>query len=146
MCSGGKNLFHLSDPFASLGLDLHPEEVHPIILAFFQFGERFFLDEDFLSDQRLCLFNLVDPLELEDETAWLRGGLQNFVRLGLTFFVLDENLTIEGKTVKVFSEIRHLHLSLDPVGFDHPPDGEKILLHRPLSRFLKKSRNLLKSV
>jgi hypothetical protein len=56
--------------------------------------------------------------------------------------ILDEDLSIERKMVEILSKIIYLDLSLDAMGFNHPSDGQKIFLHEPSLRFLKKSRNL----
>jgi hypothetical protein len=57
--------------------------------------------------------------------------LQDFIGLRSALFVLDEDLVIRNETAEVFAKILHLHLPLDPVGFHHPADGEKIFLHSP---------------
>ena len=59
----------------------------------------------------------------------MRDNLQDLIGLWMADPVFDDDLLIEKKLIDLFSEILDFDLPLDPMGFNHSADWEKILTH-----------------
>ncbi len=103
--SSWKDRLHPAQPLAFHRFYSHADKVDPIEFILGQFRERLTRYQDFPVDQGFCVFEGLDSLEGQDDSGWLWNGFDDLKGLSPSCGVSNDDLAVEKKSVKVFSEI-----------------------------------------